>query len=262
MKHTPFLFILILLLAVVSCHRSTDTSAYENKEAKQMLQGIWVDDENENAVFWAKGDSIFYPDSSSQPAKFWIYGDSLYLQGSELSHYKITKQAEHLFKFINEMGDEVKLTKDVGETLREQFNVYRPYAMNLFRTIHSDTLLYADGKRWQVKVNIAPTTDKVMKTDINDVGLQIDNLYLDNKAHVTVLFDGVEIYSHDFIKGEFERYLPKDLVAKSMLRDIEFDRADASDVYLDATVGIPDATSSYVIEVRVQRDGRIAMRVK
>ena len=94
------------------------------------------------------------------------------------------------------------------------------------------------------------------------MGLEVDNLYLDNSAHVVILFDGVIVYQHDFIKGEFERYLPKDLIAKSMLRDIEFDRADASNVYLDATLGIPDATSSYVIETRVQRDGKITMRVK
>ena len=259
---TYYLLSLVLALVVAGCRNNNDPSANEDRSAKKMLQGIWMDDENENAVFWAKGDSIFYPDSSSQPAKFWIRGDSLYLQNSEISHYKITKQADHLFKFINEMGDEVKLVKDDAMTLRGQFNVYRPYAMNIFRTLSTDTLLHADGSRWQVKIRVAPTSEKVMKTDYNDEGLEVNNLYLDNTANVTILFDGVVVYQHDFVKGEFERYLPKELIAKSMLRDIEFDRADASNVYLDATVGIPDASSSYVIETRVQRDGKIAMRVK
>ena len=259
---TCFFLLVVLAFTLGGCRNNNDPSADEDLSAKKMLQGIWMDDENENAVFWAKGDSIFYPDSSSQPAKFWIRDDSLYLQNSEISHYKITKQADHLFKFINEMGDEVKLTKDDGMTLRDQFNVYRPYAMNIFRTFSTDTLLHADGSRWQVTISVAPTSEKATKTDYNDVGLEVDNLYLDNSAHVVILFDGVIVYQHDFIKGEFERYLPKDLIAKSMLRDIEFDRADASNVYLDATLGIPDATSSYVIETRVQRDGKITMRVK
>lgn len=247
---------------MAGCRRNTDTSVNEDKQAKEMLQGIWMDDDNENAVFWAKGDSIFYPDSSSRPAKFWIYGDSLYIKGNSVTHYKITKQAPHLFKFINDMGDEVKLVKDDGETLKGQFNVYRPYAMNVFRQYSSDTLFHADGSRWEVKVHVSPTTDPVIKEDYNDVGLEVDNLYLDNKARVTVLFDGVQVYSHEFLKGEFERYLPKDMVAKSMLRDMNLFGADSSSVYLDATVGIPDASSSYVIETRIQRDGKTSMRVK
>lgn len=263
MKSTQYIFLTaIVLLVMAGCRRGSDTSVNEDHQAKEMLQGIWMDDENENAVFWAKGDSIFYPDSSSQPAKFWIYGDSLYLKGSEVCHYKITKQADHLFKFINEMGDEVTLTKDDGETLRGQFNVVRPYAMNVLRSMSSDTLFYAGGSRWEVKVNVSPTSVPVIKTDYNDVGLEVDNLYLDNKARVTLLFDGVQVYSHEFLKDEFDRYLPKEMVSKSILRDVELSYADASSVYLDVTVGIPDATSSYVIETRIQRDGKISMRVK
>lgn len=264
MKHSTIILIaLAALLAMAGCRRGTDTAANEDRQAKQMLQGIWMDDENENAVFWVRGDSIFYPDSTSQPAKFWVYGDSLYIQGhTELRHYKITKQAPHLFKFINEMGDEVKLTKDSGETLRGQFNVYRPYAINVLRHYSSDTLFHADGSRWEVKVKVEPTTDPVIKTDYNDVGIEVDNLYLDNQARVTVLFDGVVVYDHDFVKDEFARYMPKDMVSKSMLRYMDLFGADSTSVYLDATVGIPDASSSYVIETRIQRDGKTSMRVK
>ena len=111
-------------------------------------------------------------------------------------------------------------------------------------------------------MNVSPTSVPVIKTDYNDVGLEVDNLYLDNKARVTLLFDGVQVYSHEFLKDEFDRYLPKDMVSKSILRDVELSYADASSVYLDVTVGIPDATSSYVIETRIQRDGKISMRVK
>ena len=73
MKHSTIILIaLAALLAMAGCRRGTDTAANEDRQAKQMLQGIWMDDENENAVFWVRGDSIFYPDSTSQPAKFWV----------------------------------------------------------------------------------------------------------------------------------------------------------------------------------------------
>ena len=51
-----------------------------------------------------------------------------------------------------------------------------------------------------------------------------------------------------------------DLAPYSCARN-EFSGRNAS-VYLDATVGIPDASSSYVIETRIQRDGKTSMRVK
>ncbi len=247
---------------MAGCRRGGDTSANEDRQAKSMLQGIWSDDENDNAVFMAKGDSIFYPDSSSQPAKFWIYGDSLYIKGSQLNHYLITKQAPHLFKFVNDMGEEVKLVNNGDVSLKAQFDVYRPYAMNVFRTVEADTLFNAGGSRWELRVKIVPTSDKVVKTDYNDVGIEVDNIYLDTRARVTLLYDGVQIYSHEFLKSEFERFMPQGMLRKSIIRDIDVDNADASSVYLDATVGIPDATSSYVVEMRIQRDGKVAMKLK
>lgn len=58
---TYYLLSLVLALVVAGCRNNNDPSANEDRSAKKMLQGIWMDDENENAVFWAKGDSIFYP---------------------------------------------------------------------------------------------------------------------------------------------------------------------------------------------------------
>lgn len=253
---------MLLALCIGACRQSSDTSAREDRQAKEMLQGIWTDDGNDNAIFMAKGDSIFFPDSSSQPAKFWIYGDSLYVKGNDTNHYLITRQDKHLFKFINGMGDEVKLVKDDSGALLGQFNVDRPYAMNILRTTSSDSLFHAEGSRWEVRVSIQPTSDKVIKSDYNDIGIEVDNLYLDNSARVTLLFDGVVVYSHEFSKPEFERFLPKDMIQKSILRDMQLERADASSVFLTATLGIPDAASSYVVETRIQRDGKTSMRLK
>ena len=72
----------------------------ENKQAKAMLQGIWVDEQTEEVSFRAIGDTIFYPDTTSQPTYFKIVGDSLVL-GSVGAKYPIVNQSEHVFCFQN-----------------------------------------------------------------------------------------------------------------------------------------------------------------
>ena len=41
----------------------------ESREAKRLMQGVWLDD-SESAVFQAKGDTVYYADSTSMPAYF------------------------------------------------------------------------------------------------------------------------------------------------------------------------------------------------
>lgn len=47
----------------------------EDMQAKKMLQGIWVPDDEESVAFKVKGDTIYYPDSTSVPVAFKIIGD-------------------------------------------------------------------------------------------------------------------------------------------------------------------------------------------
>ena len=80
--------------------------------AKKMLQGVWYDEIEDNVVFSVKGDTIFYPDSTSQPAYFRVVDDSLCLKGAVTTKYAIEKLSDHLFVFKNQNGEEVKLTKE------------------------------------------------------------------------------------------------------------------------------------------------------
>ncbi|EJP28246.1 hypothetical protein HMPREF1146_0192 [Prevotella sp. MSX73] len=74
----------------------------EDLRAKQMLQGIWLNDAEGDVSFMAKGDTIFYPDSTSQPVRFAIYGDTVVTLGGEKYHsytqvnpttYKVVKSS-------------------------------------------------------------------------------------------------------------------------------------------------------------------------
>ena len=48
---------------LVGCNRQGSTPA-ESKEAKQMLQGVWMDSEGGDVSFRVKGDTIFYSDTT------------------------------------------------------------------------------------------------------------------------------------------------------------------------------------------------------
>ena len=86
----------------------------ESREAKRLMQGVWLDD-SESAVFQAKGDTVYYADSTSMPAYFRVVDDTLYI-GKE-GRYHIEKQTEHLLWFKSETGELTKLSKSDDEYL-------------------------------------------------------------------------------------------------------------------------------------------------
>ena len=70
----------VLMLAVlIGCGQSGGSAGLvpESKEAKQLLQGVWSDEETEVPIFQMRGDSVYYPDSTSMPAFFRVYDDTL-----------------------------------------------------------------------------------------------------------------------------------------------------------------------------------------
>lgn len=55
-----------------------------------MLQGIWLNDDDEDDVaFRVKGDTIYYPDSTSQPVYFYIAGDTLVMKGANIANIRL-----------------------------------------------------------------------------------------------------------------------------------------------------------------------------
>jgi hypothetical protein len=253
-----------LLTVFCQCSYSgTDyTREHEDKEAKEMLQGVWVNDEEGAPALMARGDSLFFPDGASLPVAFWIYKDSLYTQGNTTNQYLITKQAEHLFKFFNKAGDEIKLVRNDDKQLIPLFTQARPYAQNIFRTTDLDTIADGGLRHYDCNLHIEPTSDRVFKPTFNNEGIEVDNLYLDNVARLRVSTKGVSIFSHDFRKQEFSSFVPAEFMKQSILRDVVYDKADTAAVYFDAVIGIPDAASCYVVELKISKDGRLTKKLK
>ncbi|MBP3744850.1 MAG: DUF4738 domain-containing protein [Prevotella sp.] len=250
------------VLAACNNNHGNNTLANQDKEAKEMMQGYWRNDDAGNFAMLVKGDSIIFPDTSSMPLLFWIYQDSLYTQGSHLQSYKIKKQAAHLFKFVNQLGEEVKLVKTDNTLARKIFAQEHPYAMNIFRTSDIDTTFNYGNQHYTCKIHVETTSDRVIKSTLTDDGIEVDNMYLDNVAQLKVWKNGQNLYAHDFRKKEFEQIVPKELMSASILRGIDFAYADSSGVFFDATIGIPDAATAYIVELRIANNGKLTKKLK
>ena len=91
MKKIVNLWLLGCILAFVACGQKAEKQqeVKEDAAAKKMLQGIWLNDDDEDDVaFRVKGDTIYYPDSTSQPVYFYIAGDTLVMKGANLQNIR------------------------------------------------------------------------------------------------------------------------------------------------------------------------------
>lgn len=107
-------FILLACFVLMACSERKNAKIINNsedKKAKQLLQGIWMNDDDGDIAFRVLGDSIFYPDSLSVPVAFKIQQDSFVLLSSNITKYPIIKQSEHVFEFKNSNGEVVHLVK-------------------------------------------------------------------------------------------------------------------------------------------------------
>ena len=51
-------------------------------------------------------------------------------------------------------------------------------------------------------------------------------------------------------------------MSASILRGIDFAYADSSGVFFDATIGIPDAATAYIVELRIANNGKLTKKLK
>ena len=138
----------LFILSFVACKQQrndvSENETPEDLEAKAMLQGIWIESETEEVSFLAKGDTIFFPDSTSQPSYFRIVSDSFCLGENR---YAITKQTEHLFCFQNQAGEEVRLEKSENKEDSLAFLDNQPEILSLNEVLKIDSVVLFGGER-------------------------------------------------------------------------------------------------------------------
>ncbi len=256
--------LLLFIFFVSGCKNKPGNQAEEQQEdltAKKMLQGIWINADDETVAFKVQGDSIFYPDSTSLPVTFKIIKDTLVLQSASVVKYPIVKQAEHLFMFKNQTGDVVKLTLSENPNDKYQFENVVVQAVNQNRLIKRDTIVSYNDVRYHAYVQVNPTTYKVIKPTYNDEGVEVDNVYYDNIINLAIFRGAARLFSRDFGKDAFAHLVPKDFLKQSVLSDMVFQRLDDKGIHYDVIIGIPDSPSGYLVHLLVSYDGKMSMRI-
>jgi hypothetical protein len=223
-KKTTIWFLTAALVLLCNCQGKSDTPE-EDKGAKAMLQGIWVEEESGDVSMRIEGDSIFYTDSTSMPAYFRIVGDSL-VMGSGTS-YAIVKQTQNLFWFTNQNGDVVKFQKSDDPVDVTEFVHDSPQIMTYTHQVKTDSVVMYNGERYHWYIAINPTKYKVIKRSYNDDGIEVENVYYDNIMHVSVFQGARRLYSSDFRKQMFAELVPETFLNEAILVNMEYSRADA-----------------------------------
>lgn len=252
----------VVLLTFIGCKNKTADSAtaQEDTEAKKLLRGVWMDGETEEVTFKVEGDTIYYPDSTAQPAPFKIFGDTLVI-GAPEAKYPIVKQTAHLFWFKNQNGDVVKLVKSDNPDDTFDFVHDKP-AITIYKTVvKRDTVVMHGGERYHCYIAINPTKYKVVCTTYNSDGVGIDNVYYDNIIHISVFKGATQLYSRDFNKQMYARFVPKQFLTQSILSDMNFNKVDERGFHFNATICQPDGASCYMLDTNISLAGKMSMEL-
>ena len=257
-----FIFLCLLLsssISFISCSEKQEKAAEENRVAKALMQGVWVDAETEVVSFRVSGDTIFYADSTSMPACFKIIGDSLTLSSG--TSYAIEKQTAHLFWFRNQNGDLIKLEKSEEPEDASAFTHDQPKVMTYTHQVKTDSVVNFGGDRYHWYIAINPTRYKVSRHTFNEDGMEVENVYYDNIMHISVYRGGDRIYSSDFRKQQYEKLVPVSFLNEAILANMEYSKADAAGLHFNATLCIPDGASCYLVETLISYKGEMTMKL-
>ena len=257
-----FIFLCLLFsssISFISCSEKQEKAAEENRVAKALMQGVWVDAETEVVSFRVSGDTIFYADSTSMPACFKIIGDSLTLSSG--TSYAIEKQTAHLFWFRNQNGDLIKLEKSEEPEDASAFTNDQPKVMTYTHQVKTDSVVNFGGDRYHWYIAINPTRYKVSRHTFNEDGMEVENVYYDNIMHISVYRGGDRIYSSDFRKQQYEKLVPVSFLNEAILANMEYSKADAAGLHFNATLCIPDGASCYLVETLISYKGEMTMKL-
>lgn len=258
------LLLACFLFGVAACGQKSEKEQPEIKEdtaAKKLLQGIWLDgDDEDDVAFRVKGDTIYYPDSTSRPVYFYIVGDTLVMKGANTSKYPIVHQAAHIFQFKVQNGDIVKLVKTDDQSYLQQFSHEQPVTLNQNTLVKRDTVVNAGNEKLHLYVQVNPTTFKVYKSSYNDDGVEVDNVYHDNIVNVNIYQGSRKIFGRDFRKEDFKGQVPHEFLKQSILSDIVFRKVDADGVHYKVVLAMPDSSMSYQVEIIISLKGKMTIK--
>ncbi len=246
------------MVVLVACNQNNSSSLPDDKEAKEMLQGVWVDEESGDVSFRVSGDTLYFADTTSMPTYFRIYKDSLYLASG--TAYSIVKHTEHLFWFNNQNGDLLKLQKS-DDADDADIEATAPSVLTYTHQVKIDSVAAYNGNRYHWYIAINPTKYKVTKRTFNEDGLEVENVYYDNIMHISVFQGARQIYSSDFRKQQYQGLVPAAFLEDAILANMAFSHIDAAGLHFNATLCIPDGATCYMVESTISYTGVLSMQL-
>lgn len=264
MKAHISLMMLLIITIFISCgNNSKSTTNEEDLVAKKELQGIWINEDEEDVAFHIKGDTIYFPDKNSAPVYFRIEKDSFVMFGVNVNKYPIVKRTPNILEFINQNHDHVKLIKGHDKNYLKLFAHNDSLVLiNQNKLIKKDTIVNFNDKKYHCYIQINPTSYKVMKRSYNDDGMEVDNVYYDNIIHLSIFNGNNKIYSSNIVKKQFAEHLPQTFISQAVLSDLTFYGTDNEGIHYFAVLGIPDSSSKYMVEIIISYDGKYKSRIK
>lgn len=253
----------MLLALCVSCKdKKSAQTIEEDRVAKKTLQGVWIDEDEEDVVFRIKGDTVFFPDSTIMPVAFKVCRDTFYMEGTNRVAYPIVKHTPHLFVFVNQNGEQVRLVKSNDKMYLSMFDSKStPISINQNKLLKRDTVLVHNNERYHSYVQVNPTTYKVMKATCNDDGVQVDNVYYDNIIHLSVFKGNTKVFSSNLLRTDFKSVLSEKILDQLVFSDLTLTGIDDKGIHYNAILAIPDSMTSYIVEVTVGFDGTITRHI-
>ena len=253
----------LMVIFSASCGGNKNPNFLELEEediaAKELLQGIWLDDETESPLMRVEGDTIYYADSQSAPITFKVMRDTLYTYGNDTAYYKIDKQAEHIFWFHSITYNIIKLHKSEDPNDSLSF-VRREVVIPTYTEVTKrDSVVTYNGTRYRAYVYINPTKIRVVKTTYSEDGISMDNVYYDNVMHICVYEGKKSLFASDVTKQMFAQVVPADFLSQAILSDTEFVKVDRNGFHYQAVLAIPESSVYSIAEIEVGFDGKLTI---
>lgn len=250
----------ILLIACNNTKKQNSLEQSENVKAKELMQGIWIDDESDIPLLFIKGDTIYYANSQSTPVYFKIIKDTLYTFGNELARYQIDKQTEYSFSFHSLADNIVKLHKSEDPNDSLAFSGKPVEIIPIYTEVtQKDSVVFYNGIRYRAYVYINPSKIKVIKTIYSEEGISMDNIYYDNIMHICIYEGRKCLFSSDITKQMLENVISTDFLQQSILSEMNFKNVDRKGFHYQATVCIPESSVCNIADLSVSFDGKLTI---
>ncbi len=244
---------IVLCLACTHSKKQKNDEPAEDKKAKTMLQGVWIDDDTDIPLLRVEGDTIYYNEPMIAPVYFNIRKDTLYMYSNQRRAYHIHRQTDYSFWFHTDDGSTVKLHKseNLGDTLAFPKTAD---AIPVAEVVEKDSVVTFKGTRYRAYVYINPSKMKVVKTSYSDEGLSVDNVYYDNVMHICVYEGRNRLYNSNITKQMFSEVVPEEFLEQSILTDMNFVKVDNNGFHYQAAVCIPNSVVCNMVDLLIGFD--------